>query len=146
MLVTELSNAEIVLGKLAARLIPMLGLIAATMPVLAMAGLLGGIEPMTMLGLTLVAIGCAFLGGSLAMVLSIYGRKTHEVLMMAYSAHRLVGHGAVLPEGRAHVRDGGIPRPPGRRVLWGSSRMALPGRIRTPWPSRRTAPRAGPTG
>lgn len=84
MLATELSNAEIVLGKTAARLLPLFGIIAATMPVLAMAGLLGGIEPSTILGLTMIAAGCAFLGGSIGMVLSVYGRKTHEVLMLAY--------------------------------------------------------------
>jgi ABC-type transport system involved in multi-copper enzyme maturation permease subunit len=84
MLVTDLSNAEIVLGKLGVRLIPVLGLIACTLPVLALASLLGGIEPMALVGLFVVAIGCAVVGCSLAMVLSIYGRKTHEVLMMTY--------------------------------------------------------------
>jgi ABC-type transport system involved in multi-copper enzyme maturation permease subunit len=84
MLATDLSNAEIVLGKLGVRLIPVLGLIACTIPILAMAGLLGGIDPMAILGLSLVAIGSAVLGGALAMALSVYGRKTHEVVMMAY--------------------------------------------------------------
>jgi ABC-type transport system involved in multi-copper enzyme maturation permease subunit len=83
-LATDLSNAEIVLGKLGARLIPVLGLIACTMPVLALASLLGGIDPRAIVGLFLVAVGCAVLGSSLAMALSIYGRKTHEVVMMAY--------------------------------------------------------------
>ena len=44
MLATDLSNAEIVLGKLGVRLIPVLGLIAAALPVVALAGLLGGID------------------------------------------------------------------------------------------------------
>jgi ABC-type transport system involved in multi-copper enzyme maturation permease subunit len=84
MLATDLSNAEIVLGKLGARLIPVLGLIACTVPILALASLLGGIDPLALVGLFAVAIGCALVGCSLAMVLSIYGRKTHEVVMMAY--------------------------------------------------------------
>jgi ABC-type transport system involved in multi-copper enzyme maturation permease subunit len=84
MLATDLSNAEIVLGKLGVRLIPVLGLIACTVPILALASLLGGIDPMALVGLFAVAIGCALVGCSLAMVLSIYGRKTHEVVMMAY--------------------------------------------------------------
>ncbi len=83
-LVTDLSNAEIVLGKLAARLIPVLGLIASTLPVLALASLLGGIDPLALGGLFLVAVGCAVVGCSLAMTLSVYGRKTHEVAMLAY--------------------------------------------------------------
>jgi ABC-type transport system involved in multi-copper enzyme maturation permease subunit len=84
MLVTDLSDAEIVLGKLGVRLIPVLGLVACTLPVLALSALLGGIDPLALLGLFLAAIGCAFVGCSLAMVLSVYGRKTHEVVMMAY--------------------------------------------------------------
>ena len=84
MLATDLSNAEIVLGKLAVRLIPVLGLIACTLPVTALTGLLGGIDPLAMVGSFLVAIGCAVLGCSLAMTLSVYGRKTHEVLIMTY--------------------------------------------------------------
>jgi ABC-type transport system involved in multi-copper enzyme maturation permease subunit len=83
-LATDLSDAEIVLGKLGVRLIPVLGLIACTLPVVALSGLLGGIDPLALVGSFLVAIGCAVVGCSLAMVLSVYGRKTHEVLMMTY--------------------------------------------------------------
>jgi ABC-type transport system involved in multi-copper enzyme maturation permease subunit len=84
MLVTDLSNAEIVLGKLAARLVPVLGLVACVLPVVALTSLLGGIDPLALFGAFLVAIGCAFVGCSLAMALSVYGRKTHEVLMLTY--------------------------------------------------------------
>jgi ABC-type transport system involved in multi-copper enzyme maturation permease subunit len=84
MLATDLSNAEIVLGKLGVRLIPVFGLIACTLPVVALSGLLGGIEPLALLGSFLVAIGCAFVACSLAMTLSVYGRRPHEVLVMTY--------------------------------------------------------------
>ena len=84
MLATDLSNAEIVLGKLGVRLIPVLGLIACVLPVVAMSSLLGGIDPMALLGSFLVAIGCAVVGCALAMALSVWARKTHEVLMMTY--------------------------------------------------------------
>ncbi len=84
MLTTDLSNAEIVLGKLAVRLIPVLGLVASVFPVVALAGLLGGIGPLALVGSFLVSIGCAFVGCSLALTLSIYGRKTHEVLILTY--------------------------------------------------------------
>jgi ABC-type transport system involved in multi-copper enzyme maturation permease subunit len=84
MLATDLSNAEIVLGKLGVRLIPVLGLVACTLPVLALAGLLGGIDPLALLGSFLVSIGCALVGCSLALALSVYGRRTHEVLIMTY--------------------------------------------------------------
>ncbi len=84
MLATDLSSAEIVLGKLGVRLIPVLGLIACTLPVLALSGLMGGIDPAALLGSFLVSIGCALVGCALAMTLSVYGRKTHEVLIMTY--------------------------------------------------------------
>ncbi len=84
MLTTDLSNAEIVLGKLGVRLVPVLSLVACVLPIVALAGLLGGIDPLALAGSFLVSIGCAVLGCSLAMTLSVWGRKTHEVLMLAY--------------------------------------------------------------
>ena len=45
MLVTDLSNAEIVLGKLAVRLIPVLGLIACVLPVTGLDGAAGWHRP-----------------------------------------------------------------------------------------------------
>ena len=84
MLATDLSNAEIVLGKLGVRLIPVLGLIACVAARRGAGSLLGGIDPMALLGSFLVAIGCAVVGCSLAMTLSVWARKTHEVVMMTY--------------------------------------------------------------
>jgi ABC-type transport system involved in multi-copper enzyme maturation permease subunit len=84
MLATDLSNAEIVLGKLGVRLVPVLGLIACTLPVAALGGLLGGVDPTALFGSFLTAIACAVLGCSLALTLSVWGRKTHEVLMITY--------------------------------------------------------------
>jgi ABC-type transport system involved in multi-copper enzyme maturation permease subunit len=84
MLATDLSNAEIVFGKLGVRLVPVLGLIACVLPVAALGGLLGGIDPTALLGSFLTAIGCAVTGCSLALTLSIRARKSHEVLMLTY--------------------------------------------------------------
>jgi ABC-type transport system involved in multi-copper enzyme maturation permease subunit len=84
MLATDLSNAEIVLGKLGVRLVPVLGLVACVLPIMALAGLLGGIDPLALGGSFLVTTGCAVLGCALAMTLSVWGRKTHEVLMLTY--------------------------------------------------------------
>jgi ABC-type transport system involved in multi-copper enzyme maturation permease subunit len=83
-LATDLSNAEIVLGKLGVRLVPVLGMVACVLPIMAIAGLLGGIDPNALFGSFLVAIACATLGCSLALLLSVWGRKTHEVLMITY--------------------------------------------------------------
>ncbi len=84
MLATDLSNAEIVLGKIGVRLVPVLGLIACVLPLTALTSLLGGIDPLALIGSFMTSIACAALGCSLALTLSVWGRKTHEVLMITY--------------------------------------------------------------
>jgi ABC-type transport system involved in multi-copper enzyme maturation permease subunit len=85
LLATDLSDAEIVLGKLAARLVPVLGLIACALPVTALGTLLGGIDPLALSGAFAATLGVAVLGCSLALMLSIWGTKTHEVLLATYT-------------------------------------------------------------
>src|SRR5262249_32630057 len=82
---TDLTDAEIVLCKLAARLVPVLGLVACTGPVLALATLFGGVDPAMLTGAILVWLACAVFGCTLALTLSIWGRKTHEVLLATYA-------------------------------------------------------------
>jgi ABC-type transport system involved in multi-copper enzyme maturation permease subunit len=62
MMVTDLSDAEIVLGRLGARLLPVFGFVACGVPVLALAGLLGGIVFEALMGLIVVSIALAILG------------------------------------------------------------------------------------
>ena len=50
---TDLSNAEIVLDKLAVRLVPVLGLIAGVVPLAALASLQVGVDPLALFGLFL---------------------------------------------------------------------------------------------
>jgi ABC-type transport system involved in multi-copper enzyme maturation permease subunit len=89
MLVTDLSDAEIVLGKLGSRLAPVLGLIACGVPVSALAALLGGIEFGALGGAVVVCLALAVLGCALALALSVWATKTHEVLMGVYAAQIL---------------------------------------------------------
>jgi ABC-type transport system involved in multi-copper enzyme maturation permease subunit len=84
LLVTDLSSAEIVLGKLAARLLPLAGLLLASAPVLSICLWLGGIDPDAMLVAYAVTAGIAVLGSAVAFLFSVWGRKTHEVLLAAY--------------------------------------------------------------
>jgi ABC-type transport system involved in multi-copper enzyme maturation permease subunit len=119
MLATDLSNAEIVLGKLGVRLIPVLGLIACVLPVLALTTLLGGIDPLALGGLFLLSIGCAFLGCALAMLLSVYGRKTQDVVMMAYIILFLWVMASSLVEMVSSALAGG-PAAPAPGVPWWS--------------------------
>src|SRR5215470_10103030 len=82
---TDLTDAEIVLGKLMARLVPVLGLIGCAAPVLALATLFGGLDPALVTGAILVCLACAVFGCTLALTLSIWGKKTHEVLLSTYA-------------------------------------------------------------
>jgi ABC-type transport system involved in multi-copper enzyme maturation permease subunit len=85
MLVTDLSAAEIVLGKLGSRLLPILGLVLAGLPILALATLLGGIDTGALFGGFLVTLGVAVVGCALALALSVWGNKPHEVLIGTYA-------------------------------------------------------------
>ena len=82
--VTDLSNREIILGKLAARLLPVWGLMACALPVLAIATLFGGIDPVALTGSFVIITGVAVLGCSFALVLSVWASKPHEVLSVVY--------------------------------------------------------------
>ncbi len=86
MMVTGLSDTEIVLGKLASRLIVVAGFIACVLPVLAITAALGGIDAVEALGATLVVIGVATLGASLALTFSVWATKPHEALLATYAA------------------------------------------------------------
>jgi ABC-type transport system involved in multi-copper enzyme maturation permease subunit len=84
-LVTDLSAAEIVLGKLAVRLTQVLGVLACTFPVLQIISLLGGVDPNALLCALVVAVGLAVLCCSLGLTFSLWARKTHEAVLLSYS-------------------------------------------------------------
>jgi ABC-type transport system involved in multi-copper enzyme maturation permease subunit len=86
LLVTDLSSVEIILGKLAARLVPVVGMVLCGVPFLSLGTLLGGIEPASVLGLLLVTLGAAVLGCTLALTLSIWGTRMTEVVLATYAA------------------------------------------------------------
>jgi ABC-type transport system involved in multi-copper enzyme maturation permease subunit len=81
-LATDLSDAEIVLGKLAARLAPILALVVCTWPVMAISSLLGGIDPIALTLAFAITFAVAVLGCSLAFLLSVWARRTHEVVLV----------------------------------------------------------------
>jgi ABC-type transport system involved in multi-copper enzyme maturation permease subunit len=81
---TDLSDSEIVLGKLAARLLPVLGLVACTWPVMAISTLLGGIDPIALTLAFAVIVTVALLGCAIALALSVWARKPHEAILAAY--------------------------------------------------------------
>ena len=85
LLITDLSDTEVVLGKLAARLVPILGMVCCSLPVLAIGTLLGGIDPLALTGIFLINIGVAVLGGTIAFTFSVWGTRAHEVLLATFS-------------------------------------------------------------
>jgi ABC-type transport system involved in multi-copper enzyme maturation permease subunit len=84
MLVTDLSATEIVLGKLGARALPVFGMLMAGVPVLVLATLLGGIEPWAVVFSFFVIAGTTLVACALALALSVWGTKPHEVLLGTY--------------------------------------------------------------
>jgi ABC-type transport system involved in multi-copper enzyme maturation permease subunit len=84
LMVTDLSNGEIVFGKLGARFLPVLGLVACSAPLLFICSLFGGIDPKALIGAFIVTLGVAILGSTLAITISVWGRKTYEVLLANY--------------------------------------------------------------
>ncbi|MGC8640771.1 MAG: ABC transporter permease subunit [Isosphaeraceae bacterium] len=83
--VTDLTSREIVLGKLGARLAPILSLLAIGLPVLALGSFLGGIDLEAALGAELVTAGTAILCCTLAFLASVWARKPHQALLFSYA-------------------------------------------------------------
>ena len=105
-LVTDLSDAEIVLGKLGARLLPVFGLVACSWPVMAISSLLGGIDPFALTLAFAIIVAVGVLGCTMALALSVWARKPHEVIMAVYACwtivlvaypiwHRIASSGAI---------------------------------------------------
>jgi ABC-type transport system involved in multi-copper enzyme maturation permease subunit len=84
-LITDLSDAEIVLGKLAARLIPMLGMVCCTLPVLALCTLLGGVDPLALSATFAITLTVAIFGCCVALAVSVWGTKPYEVLLATFT-------------------------------------------------------------
>jgi ABC-type transport system involved in multi-copper enzyme maturation permease subunit len=89
MMVTDLSDGEIVLGKLASRLVTILGIVACGLPVLAILTSQGGVDPQEILAGSMVIVGVAVLGVSLALTFSVWATKPHEALMATYAAYAI---------------------------------------------------------
>lgn len=79
--VTDLADREIVIGKLGARLLTVLSLAACSLPVLAIVGLQGGIDPGAALGAALVTMGVALVTCAVALLCSVWAHKMHHALL-----------------------------------------------------------------
>jgi ABC-type transport system involved in multi-copper enzyme maturation permease subunit len=109
-LVTDLSDAEIVLGKLGARLFPVFGLLACSWPVMAISSLLGGIDPIALTLAVAIIVAVGVFGCTLALALSVWARKPHEVIMAVYTCWAFVL--LAYPIWHQIARSGAIGNPP----------------------------------
>jgi hypothetical protein len=109
MMVTDLSDTEVVLGTLAARLAPVVALIAAAAPVTALAALLGGIDHAALAGVLVISLALALLTCTLALTLSVWVTKTHEVLMAVYMAEAVWIIAAPIWDGQSRPGGWGPP-------------------------------------
>ncbi len=84
LLVTDLSALEIVIGTAAARLVPVVMLLMAAVPVAMLGVVVFGIDPESVLTLTMVSLGLAVLGVAVSAALSLSARRSYEALLGVY--------------------------------------------------------------
>ena len=83
LLASRLGSGEIVLGKLAARMLQYLAAVAAGVPILLMLTLLGGFRPEWVLALFVLTVSMAAFLGGLSMLSSVLARRTKGATNMA---------------------------------------------------------------
>jgi hypothetical protein len=111
LLVTDLRNREIVLGKLAARLLHLFAHIAVGLPVLGLIRLLGGVSAEQVGALFAVTASTLLSSAGLSMLVSVHARRAREA---EGATHRRPGRRPACPRhdrpGRAHVGRGDTKR------------------------------------
>jgi ABC-type transport system involved in multi-copper enzyme maturation permease subunit len=112
--ITDLTDREIVLGKLGARLAPVLSLLAIGLPVLALGSFLGGIDIEAAIGAELVTAATAILCCSLALTASVWAHRPHQALLSSYV---LIGLWVGLFPFLSIMFHIGLPTTPGRLAL-----------------------------
>jgi len=108
MMATDLSDAEIVLGRFASLMVTVVGVVACGLPTLAITASLGGVDPGEAVGGTLVVVGVAVLGVAVALTYSVWATKPHEALMATYATWAVWLTAALVWAGLPHA-----PRIPG---------------------------------
>src|SRR5215210_6969178 len=83
LLITDMRDYEIVLGKLLGSLLPITALLFVSVPVLSMLLLLGGIDPSQVMQATAVMLATAFAAGSLGGVLALWRERTFQALALS---------------------------------------------------------------
>lgn len=84
LLISSLSAAEIILGKLAARFVRIIAVLAIGLPVLALLTLLGGVGPVEVVLSFAIATGAALVPGGLSILVSTIARRPRDAIVAAY--------------------------------------------------------------
>ena len=110
LLMTDLSDVEIVLGKLTASLLQVVTLLAATAPVFFLCMLLGGVSPRQVLDILGVTAAAGLVAGSLGLLVALWRDRTFQslaltVLLVVLSQAIVEAIGYVLPD----LRVFGVP-------------------------------------
>ena len=82
LLLTRLTDAELVVGKLLASLLMPAVMLLGAIPVFLLISLFGGVSTMQVVSVFLVAFGTIFLAGSLGSTLALWREKTFQTLSM----------------------------------------------------------------
>jgi ABC-type transport system involved in multi-copper enzyme maturation permease subunit len=103
LLMTDLSDLEIILGKLAASLVQILMVLAASVPVLSLCALLGGISFGQVANLFAVTAASGLAGGALGLLIALWRDRTYQsvsltLLMVVLSVVAVEGIGQALPD------------------------------------------------
>ena len=83
LLLTDMRDYEIVIGKLLGALLPILSLLVISAPVLALLLLLGGIDPEQVVQAVLVLLAAAVAAGSLGGLVALWRDKTYQALALS---------------------------------------------------------------
>jgi ABC-type transport system involved in multi-copper enzyme maturation permease subunit len=110
LLLTRLSNSELVLGKLAASLLHVVVLLAAGLPLFMLAALLGGVSFGQIRQVMLVTLASVLACGSLGSTLALWREKTYQALALTLLVLVLwLGLGELLAAGLFGDQPAGIP-------------------------------------
>lgn len=82
LLMTNLSNSELVLGKLLAGMLTVVMVVAAAVPLLMLVALLGGVSVGQIVRIEVVTLASAFVAGSLGSTIALWREKTFQSLAM----------------------------------------------------------------
>ncbi|REK15833.1 MAG: hypothetical protein DWQ37_08425 [Planctomycetota bacterium] len=109
LLLTHLSNSELVLGKLLASMLGVLVLLAASLPLFMFSALLGGVSFEQIARVFAVTLATALAAGSLGSMLALWREKTFQTLALAILALVFwLAAGEALAMGAAGQSWGGV--------------------------------------